>query len=55
MLPLRARLDLGDITIKGYSAIPKAQALQDPRWGNPTPLQRCRRCIPQPQPTGQFL
>ena len=54
------------MTIKGYSAFPKAPAslephhqnvchIQDPRWRGPTPLQRCSRCILQPQPTGQYI
>ena len=30
MLPLRARVDLGVITMKGYSAFPKIPALQEP-------------------------
>ena len=30
MLPLRARVDLGAMAIKGYSAFPKAQALLEP-------------------------
>ena len=47
-----------------YSTLSKALALlelhyqivschlQDICWGIPTPLQRCSRCILQPQPTG---
>ena len=30
MLPLRARVDLGEMTMKGYSALPKATALLEP-------------------------
>ena len=64
MLPLRARVDLGAMAMKRYSAFPKAPALlephyqivlchiQDTRWASLTPLQRCSRCIQQPQPTG---
>ena len=66
MLPLRARVDLGAMAMKRYSAFPKAPALlephhqivkchiQDTRWGGHTPLQRSSRCILQPQPTGQI-
>ena len=48
------------MTIKGYSAFPKAPALLEPHhqtlWGGgPTPLQRCSQCILQPQPTGQLI
>ena len=61
MLPLRARVDLGAMAIKGYSAFPKAPVLLEPhhqivychiydnRWGGGlTPLQRSSRCILQP-------
>ena len=53
------------ITMKGCSVFPKASELlephhqtvychnQDTRWGGLTPLQGCRRCIQQPQLTGQ--
>ena len=30
LLPLRARVDLGAMAIKGYSALPKAPALLEP-------------------------
>ena len=52
MLPLRARVDLGAMATKGYSAFPKAPALlephhqivhchiQDTRWGGVLPLCR---------------
>ena len=52
MLPLRARVDLGAMAMKGYSAFPKAPALlephhqivychiQDTRWGVVLPLCR---------------
>ena len=63
MLPLRARVDLGAMAMKGYSAFPKAPALTIRlfsvisrtfvREGGLTPLQRCSQCILQPQPTGQ--
>ena len=64
-LPLRARVDLGAIAIKGYSAFPKAPASLEPHnqtavisrtlvgGGGLTTLQRCSQCILQPQPTGQ--
>ena len=67
MLPLRARVDLGAMAIKGYSAFPKAPALLEPHHqifsviirtlmgGDLTPLQRSSRCILQPQPTGQLM
>ena len=59
MRPLRARVDLGAIAMKGYSAFPKAPVLlephQDTRWEEElTPLQRSSRCILQPQPTGHL-
>ena len=59
MLQLRAKMDLGATAIKGYSAFPKALALQeshhqivechiqDTRWGSFTSLQRCSWCILQ--------
>ena len=65
MLPLQARVDLGAMAMKGYSAFPKAPALlepyhqivychiQDTPWGGLTPLWRCSQCILQPQLTGQ--
>ena len=61
MLPLRARVDLGAMAIKGYSAFPKTPALPEPHYqivyyhsghslgGGLTPLQRRSRCILQPQ------
>ena len=66
VLPLQARVDLGVIALKGYSAFPKAPVLlephhqivychiQDTRWGSLTPLLRSSLCILQPQPTGQI-
>ena len=65
MLPLLARVDPGAIAMTGYFAFPKAPALQSltiklfdvisrifvGRRGL-TPLQRYRRCIQQPLPTG---
>ena len=65
VLPLRARVDLGVMAMKGYSAFPKAPVLlephhqivlchiQDTRWRDLTPLQRCSQCMLQLQPTGQ--
>ena len=64
MLPLWARVDLGAMAIKGYSAFPKASELLEPHHqiylvsypGHSleglTPLQRSSQCILQPQPTG---
>ena len=64
MLPLRARVDLRAMAMKGYPAFPKAPALleshhqivlryiQDIRCGGGlTLLQRCSWCILQPQLT----
>ena len=60
-------MDLEVITIKGYSAFPKAPALLEPDhqivlchiqntcWGSFTPLQRCSRCILPPQPTRPYF
>ena len=60
-----ARVDLGTMAMKELSAFTKARAIvephhqivlchkQDTRWKGFTPLQRCSRCILQPQPTGQ--
>ena len=65
MLPLRAKVDLWAMTMKGYSAFPKAPALLEHHHqillvsylGHSlvglTPLQRSSRCILQPKPTGQ--
>ena len=67
MIPPWARVDLGVMAIKKYSAFPKALALLEPHHqmyfsvisrplvggGGLTPLQRCSRCILQTQPTGQ--
>ena len=63
MLPLQARVDLGAMAIKGYSAFPKAPALlapsdclvsyQDTLGEGLTPLQRYSQCILQPLLTGQ--
>ena len=62
MLPLQARVDLGAMAMKNYSAFPKTPALlephhrivsyQDTRWRSPTPLLRCSLCILHPQLTG---
>ena len=64
MLPLQARVDLVAIAMKGYSAFPKTPALPELHheivlsypWhslrgggGGLTLLQRCSRCILQPQ------
>ena len=63
VLPLRVSLDLRTKTMKRYSAFPKAPSLvkphhqifnypiQDTRWVIFTPLQRCSKCILQPQLT----
>ena len=66
-MPLRARVDLGAMAMKGYSAFPKAAALNLTirlfsvisgyslgGVGVLAPLQRSSRCILQPQPTGQM-
>ena len=66
MLLLWARVDRGAMTMKGYSAFPKALALLEPYHqivkchiqdtclgGGILPLQRNRRCILQPQPIRQ--
>ena len=48
VIPLRARVDLRAIAMKGYSAIPKASALLKPDHQNVkslTPLQRSSLCI----------
>ena len=67
MLLLRVRLDLVAMAMKGYSAIPKAPALLEPRhqivqcyiqnirWGCITSLQRSNWFILQPQSTGQSI
>ena len=63
VLPLRIRMNLGAWAMKEYSATPKAPALpephrivschiRDPCCGGLTLLQRCSRCILQPQLTG---
>ena len=66
-VPLRrARVDLETMAMKGCSVFPKAPALLEPHhqivschirtlvWAEAfTLLQRCSRCILQPQPTGQ--
>ena len=61
---LGLRIDLGMMVIKGYLPSPKAKALPEPhhqiilchnqvtRGGSLTLLQRCNRCILQPQLTG---
>ena len=62
MLPLWARVDLGAIAMKGYSAFPKTPTLPSdylvsyPGYSfgvGSYPLQRSSRCILQPQLTGQ--
>ena len=70
MLPLRARVDQGPMAIKGYSEFLQTPALREPyhqivychkqdtRWCwdcRIHRLQRCSRCILQPQPTGQSI
>ena len=64
MQQLWARLDLGVMAMKGYSAFPKSPALQkshnqivkcyiqDTGWRSLTPLQRCSLCILQPRSLG---
>ena len=59
--PLRVRVDLGAIAMKGYSTFPKALALleshhqivschiRDNCWRSLLPLQKYSRCILQPQ------
>ena len=63
MLPLRARVDIRAMTIKGYTAFPNAPALlgrhsqivwsyiKDTHLGGSYLSARCSRCILQPQPT----
>ena len=67
MLPLQARVNLGVMAMKGYSAFPEASALLEPHHQIVlchistligtclNPRQRCRRCILQPKPTGQSM
>ena len=65
MLLFQARVDLGEMAMKGYYAFPKAPALLELHHqialcyiqnthleGCLTPLQRCNQCILQFQPTG---
>ena len=58
MLPLRARVDLGAMSINKIPALlePHHQIfschMQNTRWGSLTILQRCSWCILQPQLTG---
>ena len=60
MLPLRARVNLGAMAMKRYSAFPKAPALLEPHHrivqchiqGGSYPLQKCSRCILLPQSAG---
>ena len=61
------RVNMGVMTMKGYSTFPKATALLEPhhpivlcyikdthwRWGGLTPLQRCSQYNLHPQLTGQ--
>ena len=57
VLPFQARVDQGAMTMKRFSAFPKAPALLEPHPGHSieggclTPLQRCSQCILQPQLT----
>ncbi len=63
MLPLRARIALGAMGMKGYSAFPKVPVLLEPfnqivlfhTWSlvgsGRTPLQRSSWCILHTQPT----
>ena len=65
VLPLPARVNLGAMAMKEYSAFSKASVvlaslhqivkchIQDTRWGCLNPLQRSSLCSLQPQPTGQ--
>ena len=65
VLTLRARVELGVMAMKGYSAFPKTLALLEPHhqivqchtqdtcWWCLTPLQRCNLLIQLLQPTGQ--
>ena len=65
MLPLWARMDLGAMAMKGYSAFPKAPASLEPHQRlfsvisrtlveeGLTPLQSCSQCILQLQLTKQ--
>ena len=67
VLPLRAWVDLGPMSIKRCSAFTEALALLEPhhqivlshipdtRWKWLTPLQRCNRCILQPRPVPVLL
>ncbi len=68
VLPLRARVDLGAMVMKGFSAFSKAPASLERQhqivWchildthggGGLTSLQRCSQYILQPQPTGQEI
>ena len=63
VLSLRFTVDLGAIAMKRYTTFPQITALLEPRYqifvsylghslGCLIPLQRCIRCILQPQPTG---
>ena len=65
MVPLQARVDMGAMAMKRYSAFPKTPELLESHhhivcyiWDTCckglTPLQRCSQCILQPQPTGQI-
>ena len=60
MLSLRARVDKGAIAMKVYSSFSNvpdclvSYSGHSLEWGwGLTPLQRCGRCILQPEPTGQ--
>ena len=68
VLPFWAKVDLGAMAMKGCSAFTKAPASLEPQhqiischiqdthwWWGLTPLQRCSRCILQPQPTGRWV
>ena len=56
MLPLRVRVDLGAMAMKGYSAFPKAPAPLEPHSlrGGSYPSAEVQ-CILQPQLTGQVI
>ena len=67
MLLFQVIVDLGAIAMNGYSVFPKAPVLLESyhqivlvsylghSFGGLTPLQRCRWCILQPQPTGKSI
>ena len=67
VLPLRSRVDLGAMAMKGYSAFPKSPSLLEPLhqivlchildtlWKNLSPMQRSSQCILLLQPSGPYL